>query len=512
MIMSLLGLDVGTTGTKAVVFDLEGKVLASCYREYPLLSPKPGWQELDPNRVWEAVKAVLGEVAAKTKKDPVKTMAISAQGEACHAVDRQGNCLTNSVVTFDARTADYPAWWLQRKSRLDIAWITGMPLHGMYTINKIMWFKYNEPRIYEKTWKFLCYEDFIHCRLGLAPVMSSSLAARTMAFDVQKGMWSEEMLRISEIENSKLPAVAPGGTVVGEIPDKIADELGLPRGILVATGGHDQPAGALGAGIMERGEAMMAMGTAFAICPVFDKFIVTQDLVDSNLCCYNSCIPGRYASLVFNFTGGSLLKWYRDTFAGLEKSEAEKTGRDVYDMICEKVPNGSGNVLVLPHFTVTGTPYFDTASRGVIAGLTLNTSREEIVGAILSGLIYEMKLNLELLKNNGIAVDRMRMAGGGSKNPAVVQRNADILGIPIAVLKNTEAAALGVAMLGGIAAGMSADLKTMARQMVSLDHVYEPDATRNAAFEERFAIYRDMYRAMKSINHRLTSLEENKKV
>ena len=510
--MSLLGLDVGTTGTKAVVFDLDGNALALSYREYSLFSPNPGWQELDPNLVWEAIKTVLGDVAAKTKKDPVKTIAISAQGEACHAVDKQGNCLTNSVVTFDARTADYPAWWLQRKSRLDIAWLTGMPLHGMYTINKIMWFKNNQPKIYEKAWKFLCYEDFIHYRLGLPPVMSSSLAARTMAFDVQRGVWSEEMLRIAEIETKKLPDVAPGGTVVGEIPDKIADELGLPRGIIVVTGGHDQTAGALGAGILERGEAMMAMGTAFAICPVFDKFTVTQDLVDSNLCCYNSCIPGLYSSLVFNFTGGSLLKWYRNTFAGLEKMEAEKTRRDVYDIICENVSHYPGNVLVLPHFTVTGTPYFDTASRGVIAGLTLHTSREDVVSAILSGVIYEMKLNLELLNNNGIAVDRMRMVGGGSKNPAVVQRNADILDMPIAVLKNTEAAALGVAMLGGIAAGVSADLKTMARQMVSIDHVYEPDGKHNAAFEERFAIYRDMYGAMKSINHRLTSLEENTRV
>jgi xylulokinase len=504
--MSLLGLDVGTTGTKAVAFDLNGNVLASSYREYPLLSPKPGWQELDPNLVWSAVRKVLGEVAAKTKKDPVKTMAISAQGEACHAIDKEGHCLTNSVVTFDARTADYPTWWLQRKSRLDIALITGMPLHGMHTINKIMWFKQHQLDIYLKAWKFLCYEDFIHYRLGLEPVMSDSLAARTMAFDVQKGAWSDEMLRIVEINSALLPGTAPGGTLVGEIPDRIADELGLPRGVFVATGGHDQPAGALGAGILESGEAMLALGTVVAICPVFDKFTVTQGLVDSNLCCYNSCVPGLFSSLVFNFTGGSLLKWYRDTFAGLEKKEAEKTGRDVYDIICEKVPNDPGNVLVLPHFTVTGTPYFDTASRGVIAGLTLHTPREEIVGAILSGVTYEMKLNLELLKNNGIAIDRMRMVGGGAKNAAVVQRNADILGMPIAVLKNAEAAALGVAMLGGMAAGIASDLKRMAQQMVSIDHVYEPNPKRHAAFEERFAIYRDLYDAMQNINHRLTAL------
>lgn len=505
--MSLLGLDVGTTGCKAVAFSLDGVVLASAYREYPLRSPRPGWQELDPDEVWRAVRAVLGEVAARTKRDPIRTMAVSAQGEACHGVGVDGRCLTNSVVTFDARTADMPDWWLERIDRYELARITGMPLHGMYTINKILWFKDNQPDLYTKVWKFLCYEDFVHHRLGLEPVMSHSLAARTMALDIQRGQWSAKVLDLSGIDPDLLPKTAPPGEMVGTISDKIAEDLGLPTGVLVATGGHDQPAGALGAGILESGEALYATGTVECICPIFRDFVVTRETVENNLCCYPSCVPGLYASIAFNFTGGSLLKWYRDTFAAEERREAAESGRDVYDLLCESVPIEPEQVLILPHLTVTGTPHFDTASRGLIAGLTLETTRPDIVSAILSGVTYEMKLNLELLQSSGVKLKQLRASGGGAKSPVWMQRKADILGMPVAVLGTTEAPCLGVALLAGKAAGLIGDLGEVARRVVRIDRVYEPDPARHAAYEERFAIYRDVYPAMAAINHRLARLD-----
>lgn len=501
--MSLLGLDVGTTGAKGVVFDLDGNALASAYREYPLLAPQPGWQELDPNEVWGAVRDILGEVAEKTKGDPIQAMAVSAQGEAAHGVGKDGQCLTNSVVTFDARTANLPEWWLERKTRLEIAEISGMPLHGMYTLNKLIWFKKNQPEVFAKVWKFLCYEDYVHLRLGLEPVMSHSLAARTMALDVQAGDWSNELLSVAGIDRSYLPATAPSGTVVGTVPDKVAAEIGLPKGIVVVTGGHDQPAGALGAGILDSGEAMYATGTVECICPIFDHFAVTDKTVESNLCCYPSCAPGLYASIAFNFTGGSLLRWYRDTFGQPEREAAAATGRDVYDVLCEGVALTPENLLILPHFTVTGTPHFDTASRGAILGLTLQTTREELVGAILSGVTYEMKLNLELLQTAGVHIGRLRAVGGGAKSAVWVQRKADIMGVPVSVLETVEAASLGVAMLAGHGAGIVPNLKEMAESVVKIRSTYEPEASRAAAFDERFATYREVYPALRTINHAL---------
>lgn len=505
--MSLLGLDVGTTGTKAVAFDLDGRIVASAYREYPLISPRPGWQELDPNGVWQAVKEVLSEVADKTRNDPTRSLGVSCQGEACHPVSKSGECLANTLITFDGRTADAPNWWLKHKSKFDIAQITGMPLHGMYTINKIMWAKENWPEAYNKAWKFLCYEDFVHLRLGLDPVMSHPLASRTMAFDVHKGDWSDELLDLAGIDKALLPRNAPSGEVVGTIPDAVADEIGLPHGIVVATGGHDQPAGMLGAGVLESGEAMYATGTVECICACLDRFSLPETAVKGNICCYPSCSPGLYASLAFNFTGGSLLKWYRETFADLEKQEAAATGQDVYDLICKQVPDAPESLLVLPHFTMTGTPHFDTASRGAILGLTLNTSKGHLISALLSGVTYEMKLNLELLQSTGVSIRRLKAIGGGAKSSVWVQRKADIMGIPVAVLAATEAASFGVAMLGGRAAGLVEDVAEMAARCNQIEAVFEPDDIRRQKYYNLYEIYRDVYPTLREINHRMAHLD-----
>ncbi|HRI87627.1 MAG TPA: FGGY-family carbohydrate kinase [Candidatus Hydrogenedentes bacterium] len=505
--MSLLGLDVGTTGAKGVAFDLDGKPIASAYREYPLLSPKPGWLELDPEHVWKCVREVLAEVAQKTKHDPIRAMAMSSQGEAVHAVDKSGACITHSPVTFDARTADIPAWWLERKSRLELAQISGMPLHGMYSLNKILWFKQNQPDVFAKAWKWMCYEDFVQFRLGLDPAMSQSLAARTMALDARKGEWSNELLEIAGVSSDLLPKTKPSGTVVGSIPDAIANEIGLPTGIVVSTGGHDQPAGALGAGILSSGEAVYATGTVDCICPIFENYAVNEQTVAANLCCYPSCVPGLFASIAFNFTGGSLLKWYRDTFAGEERRQATESGQDVYDLICGNIPVAPEKLLILPHFTVTGTPHFDTASRGAILGLTLNTTREEIVAAILSGVTYEMKLNLEVLQSAGTGISRLRAIGGGAKSRTWVQRKADIMGVPVAVLETTEAASLGVALLAGHAAGFIDDLREALANAVRISYVCDPDPVRSREYDARYSVYRDVYGALKDINHRLAALD-----
>jgi len=506
--MSILGLDVGTTGTKAIAFDLEGNAVASAYREYPLHSPRPGWLELDPEHVWRCVRDALAEVAQKTRHDPIRSLAVSAQGEACHGVSKSGDCLTPSIVTFDERTAGMPDWWIERKPRFELAKLTGMPLHGMYSINKIIWMRQNLGEAAGRVSKFLCYEDFVHLRLGLEPSISQSLAARTMALDAKTGDWSVEILSIAGIDRGMLARVLPSGSPVGNIPDAVADEIGLPRGIVVGAGGHDQPASALGAGIVAGGEAVYATGTVECICPIFDDFTMTPEIAASNLCCYPSCIPGLYTSIAFNFTGGSLLKWYRDVFGQIEVQEALRQGRDVYDIICEKVSLEAEDLLVLPHFTVTGTPHFDTESRGAILGLTLGTSKEALIAGILSGVTYEMKLNLELLRSAGVSIRQLRAVGGGAKSAVWIQRKADIMGIPVAVLAVPEAAALGVALLGAQAAGIIDDAKRYASAAAKVVSVKEPNRERNAAFEERFALYREVYPAVKSINHRLAKLQK----
>ena len=197
------------------------------------------------------------------------------------------------------------------------------------------------------------------------------------------------------------------------------------------------------------------------------------------------------------------MKWFRDTFGGEEIASAAEQGRDVYDVLCEKGGVDEGQLLVLPHFTMTGTPHFDTRSRGAIVGLDLTTSRDAVISALLSGVTYEMKLNLEVFTSDGVELNQLRAVGGGAKSPVWLQRKADIMGLPVAVPSTTEAAALGVAMLAGAASGLVESVMDFAGRAIRIERTFEPDPPSVARYSERFAVYRQLYDALKGVNGQL---------
>ena len=504
--MSLLGIDIGTTGCKAIVFREDGEILAGAYREYPLHQPQPGWMELDPRQVWGDTQDAIREAVANAgAADPVRALSTSVQGEAVTPVAADGEILANSPVTFDERTLPYAGWWDEHLDRMRLFQITGMPPHVMYTINKIMWWRREQPEVYERAAKFLNYGDFALHQLGLPPTIDFSMAGRSMAFDLQRDEWSSEILAAADIDVAKLPEVAPSGTAVGVVPDEIATDLGLPSGVVGVTGGHDQPCGALGGGITEPGLAIDATGTVECITPVFDQVVLSEEMLESNYCCYHHVSPGLYTTLAFNFTGGSLLRWYRDHFAAVEKEEAEVAGMDVYDILLGKAAGGPSPVMCLPHFTMTGTPWFDTRSRGAFLGLTLGTQPSDVVKAILDGVTYEMRLNLDRLAQAGIEVKRLRGIGGGAKSGVWMQLKADIFNRPVARLNVSEGACLGAAILAGVGAGVYPST-AVANDMVREVEVFEPNAESAARHQERYELYRDLYPTLQEFNHRLAAL------
>ena len=500
--MSLLGIDVGTTGTKAVAFSSEGEVLSSAYREYPLLSPKPGWLEIDPRMVRDAVLDAVREVASGTGHDPISALSVSCQGEAAVPVSEDGEILYNTPISFDPRTEGVAERFSGEISKEEAFRITGMPLHPMHTIFKIIWLRENEPEIFSKVWKFLCYEEFVFYLLGLEPTTDRSLAARTMAFDIGAGRWSDRMLGIAGLTEDIFPEVLPSGTVVGEVPRRRAEELGLPNGVLAVTGGHDQPCNALGSGVVREGTAAYGVGTVECITPAFAEVPRPEGLLSHNFACYPHVAPGLSVTLAFNFTGGSLLRWYRDNFGEKEREEAERTGAEPYDLILSDLPDGPTGLLVLPHFTATGTPYFDVRSKGVVLGLTLSTSRKELLKALLEGVTMEMRLNLELLEEAGVEVGELRLTGGGARSEVWSRIKADILGRPISTLYVTEATSLGTAILAGVASGEYGSVEEAADALVRVKDTYEPDPKLHEVYTERFALYKEIYPRLKEILHR----------
>jgi xylulokinase len=501
--LSLLGLDVGTTGCKAVVFDENGNELARAYREYRLLHPKPGWSELSTTVIWSSVKDVLKQVAGNAAGDPPEALSVSCQGEAVTPIDRDGNSLYNFSVSFDDRTIPQYEWWLKHSDRESIFRITGMPLHPMHTINKIMWFKKNRKDIYDKTFIFLCVEDYLLFKLSGELATDYSLAARTMAFDVRAKHWSNEILDKAGVERALLPPPQPSGTAVGNIRASIAEKLSLPKNLAVVTGGHDQPCGALGAGIIREGLALNATGTSDVICPIMQEPVLTKKMLDGNYSCYPYTLDDYYCSIGFNLTGGLLLRWYRDILCTAECVEAEQSDRNPYEIIIERASPEIARPMFLPHFVGSGTPMLDPVSRGALVNMTIDVDKSELNRAVLDSLNYEMRYNIESMENAGIRIERIRATGGGAKSEKWLQLKADVFGKTVELLDTSEAASLGAALLAGKAVGKYKDLTSDINEIVRINRVFEPDISRHHQYADMYHSYKEIYPAIRELNHNL---------
>jgi xylulokinase len=501
--MSLLGLDAGITGCKAVAFGLSGETLAQAYREYPLYQPQPGWMELDPAQVWEAVADVIRRVTQATARDPVRVLSMATHGESVVPVDARGQPLRRFITALDTRAAEQARWWGERLGKEALYRITGMPLHPMYTANKLMWLRQREPEVFAATFRFLCMQDFLVHRLGLPPAMDHTLAARTMFFDVTRRTWSEEILALAQLDVDKMSQLLPSGSVLGEVAAPVARELGLDPDTVVVMGGHDQPSGALGCGAIAEGVAMVSTGTVECVAVASPRLVLAAELMASNLPVAPHTVPDLYLVLGYSSTGGALLRWYRDQWAGAEQQQAGRTGEDVYDLIVQQATRGPSPVLILPHFVGSGTPWMDPRSKGAILGLDLSTSRGQIIKAILDSVTYETKLSVDAMEAAGIAVHELRAFGGGAKSPLWLQIKADIFGRPVLAMDVSEAPCLGVAILAGVATGAFGSVEAGVAQMVRVKHAYEPNMALHQQYMEKARVFAQVYPALSTLNHEL---------
>jgi xylulokinase len=502
--VSIAGLDIGTTGAKAVAFNLDGQVLAGAYREYPMHSPRPGYLELDPNQVLAAAREVVRKVAADVASDPIQSIACSALGEWVVPLDAAGHPLANGIIGFDARGGPACDAFRSRIDGREVFDITGHPINSYHTLFKILHWRENEPEVYRNAAKFCCANDLIAHAMGLEPAIDYALAARTLIFDINTRDWSSRILEVADLPVDRLSRCVAPGEPIGELGD---NDFGLPKGCVLAGGLHDQPAGILGAGIGP-GESMYATGTVVCLGIRTDRKPDPAVMIPNNLCYYPTFGDGQFVALAWNFTGGSLLRWYRDTLGVDQTARAEQRGVDVFDEILTDLPGEPTDLMVLPHFTTTGTPWMDTQALGAMLGLRLTTTRGEIVRAILEGVTYEVKLNQALLAEAGIDIKLFKAIGGAAKSDLWMQINADILDRPVAVLETTEAASLGTALLGAKAAGLVDSVEQATERVARIGRTFEPDARRARAYQHRFDIYRDIYPATRDLTHRLAALAD----
>ncbi len=496
--MSYMGLDIGQTGCKAIVFNDDGSQIAQSYREYATVIPHEGWAELDSAEVRDSCFAAIREANASCAHDPVRALAITSQGEAFTPIGKNGEILGNAMITFDKRAARITRTWSREFGMERLYRLTGHTAHPMFSLFKLLWLRDNRPDIFQKSRRFLCFEDFMQYCMGLEPHISWSLAGRTMMFDIKHHDWIDEILDAAGIDRTKLARPVPSNTIVGTMSTAAASDLGFNGGVVVVTGGHDQPMGAVGAGVTKGGMAMYATGTSECITPAFDEPVLSEDLFKSNICTYDYTLQGMYTTVAFSLTGGNILKWFRDELGNSELIESRKTGENAYEIILRKMPDAPSTLLVLPYFTPTGTPYFDSDASGAILGLHLSTNREDILRGLLEGVAFEMRLNLDILSKSGIRIDELRAIGGGAKSSRWTQLKADVLDKPITAVQVTEAASFACAMFACCAV-TGEPVESIVGRWVKTKGVTNPISEHAEVYGRRFETYRQLYSKLRGL-------------
>ena len=502
--MSIIGLDIGTTGCKAIVFSREGRILGQGAREYSILTPHPNWAEQDAERVWQLAWDALSEAVAGARGDPPTALAISCQGEAVIPVDRDGRSLRPAILGMDTRTSAENEWLGERLGTESLFNRTGMPMHTINTLPKLLWLQRHEPHVWKTAVQFLLYEDFFLRRLGGRAAISHCLASRTQMYDLAASDWADDILAECGIQRERLASLAAdGGGVVGTLRRDLANALGLEHPVLLASGGHDQACAAFGSGVVQAGLAMVSTGTAEVVEVAMSTPTLDKTLRQGNISVYRHVVPGLYLAMTLNHSGGLLLRWFRDTVCQWEREQALATGQDTYHLILADAPAGPTELMLLPHFAGSGTPWLDTSSKGAILGLTFATTRPMLVKAVLEGLTFELRVNLDLLREAGVTINELHAVGGGARSPLWLQLKADICRVPLRLPQVTEAACLGAALLAGVAAGMYPDGVTAVAQTVHLRQRVEPQAESVAAYDKRYQLYRQIYPTLIALQRQL---------
>ena len=500
--MTLLGVDIGTTGCKVAAVSDRGVPLATAYREYPLLTPRPGWAELDPDVVWEATRSAVREVTSAGVAPP-QAMAVSCLGEAVTPIDGQGRPLGPSIVSFDRRAAACHDRLVERVGRDRFERVTGLAPMPHYTAAKWSWLATEAPDVYRAAAKLVCYGDLVAARLGLEPVIDHTMAARTLAFDRSSRSWDPGILEAAGVEEAKLPTPAPSGTVIGAIPREHSLDLGLAPGAALVAGpvAHaGQPGvgrgcaahavGVDGAGVGSAGSALLSLGTVAVLAMVLAEGRPRPIAVPTG----PHVVEGRSLTVAGAPAGGAVLRWYRDVLGAADAERAAAAGADFYDTIVSSAAEVETEAIVVPHFAGSRAAFADPDSLGVMAGLTFATDRRHLVRALLEGVALETAVMAERLAAAVDPVASLRAVGGGSKSAPWMQIFADVLRVPVESAASSYAAAVGAALIAGAAVGLVNDAATM-----PLAARFEPDADRADSYQAKLVLYRRLYETMAAV-------------
>ncbi len=495
---SILAFDLGTTALKCALHDLNGNVIAKASEEYQLITPDADSVEMEVETYWQAFKSTVAKVLKESQVNPneIKALGVSAQGETLILVDRNGNPLRRAIVWLDNRAqkeADDLGTAFTHRHAFEI---TGqVKLVPTWPASKILWLKRHEPEIFAKTSKFLLIEDYFLYRLTGEYVCEGSLVTSTCYWDFRTRKWWNEMLQELGVSENQLPEYRESGEPVGKLRTEVAAELGLSPNTVACTGALDQACGAIGVGNIKPGIFSENTGAALAICAT-----VNQPILDpgNQMPCHYHGIPGLYMLHTFT-SGGIVMRWFRDEFAGAELQTAKSTGMDAYDlmgMAAANVAPGCEGLVMLPHLQGAMAPEANPKASGVFYGFTLRHGRNHFTRAIMESVGFIVRRNIEVIEGLGVPVSEVRALGGGARSRIWKQMEADIIGRPVLTTTNEEAATLGAAILAGKAVGLYSNIEEAAERMIQIKERFDPNPKHKAVYDDSFNTYVKLYDAL----------------
>jgi len=488
-----LGIDTGTSGTKAVLIDENGHLLASDTQEYPLSTPYPQWAEQNPDTDWwtaaqAAIRAVLSK--ANVAGDQVGGVGLTGQMHGSVFLDKSGEVIRPALLWCDGRTAAECAEITEAVGgEQRLFEVIGQPVFTSFTAPKIVWLRKHEPANYERLAQVLLPKDYIRYRLTGEYATEVSDASGTSLLDVRKRNWSSTMLAALDIPKSLLPKVYESPEVSGTISAAAAAATGLKAGTPVVGGGGDQAAGAVGTGTVTLGRVSSALGTsgvvfAHSADPFFDPEMRIQTFCHA--------VPGAWHLMGCMLASGGSLRWYRDTFAPGEAYDAITAG-------AATTPPGCEGLIWLPYLSGERTPYPDPDARGAFFGATLRTSsRDWFARAVLEGVAYSFKDAFSLLEAIGVPVQEVRASGGGAKSAFWLQILADVIGQPHVLLHVDEGPAFGAALLASVGTGAYASVPEACAAAIRTTDETRPNPETSAAYARYYPIYRELYPALQA--------------
>ncbi len=504
----LMGIDVGTTGTRAVIVRPDGHVVGAATGSHkPMLMERPGWAEQDPEDWWQAaVTATTGALgAAGLIGSDIDAVGLSGQMHGVVLLDKARAVLRPSLIWCDQRSQPQCDWITSQVGSERLIQLVSNPALTGFSAPKLLWIRDNEPATFERAAQFLLPKDFVRFRLTGEFATDVSDASGTLLFDVAHRQWSREILEALRIDEGLLPHAHESPEITGKITREAALLTGLAAGTPVVGGAGDQAASAVGNGIVLPGLTSATLGTSGVIF-AYTEVPRLDPLGRIHTFCH--AVPGKWHVMGVTQGAGLSLRWFRDFFGGIEAWYARQVDVDPYELLikeAERMPPGSGGLLFLPYLMGERTPHLDPQARGMWFGLTAGHTRGQMIRSILEGVAFSLRDSIEIFKELEIPIEEIRLSGGGSRNFTWREIQADIYAKEVVTLRTSEGSAFGAALLAGVGAKTYSSVQEAARQAVQVREGMSPRPANVAIYNQLYRVYRNLYPAVKDLSHELAS-------